>query len=91
MSKARFCLLPDTGLYHLAVGVGSPIFALFTHTNPELVRPEIGIYELAFRVDESKGLDPFGLPYGTNDLNVDELFAQASGLIRRIKENETLV
>jgi ADP-heptose:LPS heptosyltransferase len=91
MTKVKFVMLPDTGLYHLAVGIGIPIFGLFTHTNPELVRPEDGICEIAFQEDPDKGLDQFGLPYGTRDLAVDELIAQLDNLVQRIGRNEALV
>jgi ADP-heptose:LPS heptosyltransferase len=91
MTKVKFVMLPDTGLYHLAVGIGVPIFGLFTHTNPELVRPERGIYEIAFQEDPDKGLDQFGLPYGTRDLPVSELIVRVESLVQRIIRNETLV
>lgn len=59
MKLVDFVILPDTGLYHLAVGVSVPVFCYFTYTNPKLVEPDYGIYQLCYK--ETEELDDFGL------------------------------
>jgi len=82
--KSRFVIVPDTGLYHLAVGLDVPILGIFTHTNPELVRPSRGIFEICFKASLTKELSPEGLPYGTRDLGLIDLKDALSKLIRRL-------
>jgi ADP-heptose:LPS heptosyltransferase len=84
MQKVNFVVVPDTGLFHLALGVGAPILSIFTHTNPELVRPDGGEYEICFQADSSKGFSVEGLPYGTGELNSDYLHDMAAKLISRL-------
>lgn len=52
IKKSNFIIVPDTGLFHIAVANGTPIFSIFTYTNPKLVEPLKGIFEIVFKEDE---------------------------------------
>ncbi len=71
MKWSKFIIVPDTGLYHIAVSVGIPIFSVFAFSNPELVKPSSGITQIYFEPTNNK--DPFGLPLGTNKVLMSEL------------------
>ena len=71
MKLVNFAILPDTGLYHLAVGVGVPVFCYFTYTNPKLVEPDEGIYQLCYK--ETEELDTFGLHKCSSDITITDL------------------
>lgn len=72
MTHSRWVMLPDTGLYHLAVALAIPIFCIFTHTNPELVRPDGGKYVLCFKPTSHIG--QAGLPLGTKEIDQELLW-----------------
>ena len=67
MKAVDFVIVPDTGLYHLAVGVGVPVFCYFTYTNPKLVEPDEGIYQMCYK--EIEEFDNFGLYKCSSDID----------------------
>jgi ADP-heptose:LPS heptosyltransferase len=86
MARAKLCILPDSGLFHLAVGVGAATLGVFTHTNPELVRPNTSRVEFCYREDSTKQRSHlFDLPHGSRNLNADELITACEKLLERIK------
>ncbi len=74
MKLSDFIIVPDTGLYHMAVAIKIPIYSIFTYTNPKLVEPTNGIYKLVFKEDktleENKKLV---LKFGTKDIELSKL------------------
>lgn len=44
MSLSEFIITPDTGLYHMAVAIGLPLFGIFTCTSLVEVEPAEGLY-----------------------------------------------
>ena len=84
IKNSRFVIVPDSGIYHLAIGLGVPILGIFTHTNPELVRPSSGDFEFCFKPDPEKGWTPEGLSYGTRDLKLVDLENTLSLLMQRL-------
>ncbi|MEA3554577.1 MAG: glycosyltransferase family 9 protein [Campylobacterota bacterium] len=71
MKYSEFIIVPDTGLYHIAVAVGIPIFSIFTYTNPKLVEPSSGKFKLCYKeIDE---YDIFGLNKCTKELDIKYL------------------
>ncbi len=71
MKNMKFAILPDTGLFHLAVGVNIPIFSYFTYTHPKLVEPKNHIYQFCYHETEKKDL--FGLPKCTQNISFEKL------------------
>lgn len=66
---SNFIIVPDTGLYHIAVAMNTPIFSVFTYTNPKLVEPLKGIYKIVFKEDKTlfKNKD-LELKFGTQEI-----------------------
>ena len=88
MKLVNFVILPDTGLYHLAVGVGVPIFCYFAYTNPKLVEPEQGIFQLCYK--EIDRLDNFGLKQCSSDIdefNLIQCFKQFKSKLEIYRNN----
>jgi ADP-heptose:LPS heptosyltransferase len=71
MQLSKFIIVPDTGLYHIAIGVGVPTFTVFTYTNPELVRPSSGIFQACYQ--ETDQLDKFGLKICDKDIGIEKI------------------
>lgn len=82
MINVEFIMVPDTGLFHMGVAVGVPIYCIFTYTNPSLVFPDSGIIETCFIEDE---LDiKTGLYFGTKNISLDFLKLKMDILIDKI-------
>lgn len=56
----------------MAVGVGVPIFCIFTYTNPILVEPDDGIFQACFKETDKKDVN--GVILGTADFEESYLF-----------------
>lgn len=82
MKLVKFVMLPDTGLYHIAVGIKVPILGIFTYTNPILVVPNDGIVSICFQEGDRKMNDFFY--YGTNKIEIESLFLQVDRLLEKI-------
>ena len=80
MSLVKFVFLPDTGLYHMAVGVGASILCIFTYTNPILVEPDEGIFQACFKEIDKKDVN--GITLGRGDLEKSYLFECISIFIK---------
>ncbi|MGJ0343719.1 glycosyltransferase family 9 protein [Aliarcobacter cryaerophilus] len=86
MKLSSFIIVPDTGLYHVAVSVKIPIYGIFTYTNPKLVEPANGIYQLVFKEDKTlKENENLELKFGTKNIdllklirNFDEFYIELS-------------
>ncbi|MCT7518514.1 glycosyltransferase family 9 protein [Aliarcobacter cryaerophilus] len=74
MKLSDFIIVPDTGLYHMAVAIKIPIYSIFTYTNPKLVEPTSGIYKLVFEenkiLKENENLE---LKFGTKNIDLFKL------------------
>ena len=68
MESVRLSILPDTGLFHLAVAAGRPLFGIFTHTHPQLVDPHLPHVKFAFIPNDLGLMDQNGLRYGTKEI-----------------------
>lgn len=71
MDMVNFVYLPDTGLYHMAVGLSVPILCIFTHTNPILVQPDEGVFKACFKNTDT--IDLNGVTLGSPNLEEDYL------------------
>lgn len=83
MQLSKFFVVPDTGLFHLAVGAKIPILGIFTYTNPLLVEPQQTIYESCFC--PTSEVDLHGLPLGTSEIPDEILFSAAEKLIKKLQ------
>lgn len=88
MLFAKFIIVPDTGLYHIAVALGIPMLVFFTYTNPKLVLPESGIIEFCF--NETANVGSNNLPYGDNQITHQNLKESLDKLMKKlsIKDRE---
>jgi ADP-heptose:LPS heptosyltransferase len=84
MLSVRFVIVPDTGLLHLAIGLGVKIMAFFPYTNPELVRPNAKNYISIFEPDISSKPIPGLLPYGMGTPSIDNLLRMTVSFRNRI-------
>jgi ADP-heptose:LPS heptosyltransferase len=82
MKQMLFTIVPDTGLYHISIGLERPTFAIFTHTNPILVEPSHGIYELCFQESTVYGSD--GLKQGIKEIDTEYLLKRTYHFINRL-------
>lgn len=82
MKYMRFTIVPDTGLYHISVGLELPTFGIFTYTNPILVEPSHGIYKLCFQENGEYGKD--GLKQGTKEIETQFLIESTQKFMNQI-------
>ncbi|MBD3842641.1 MAG: hypothetical protein IE909_12300, partial [Campylobacterales bacterium] len=71
MSVSKFIIVPDTGLFHMAIALKVPVFSVFTYTHPNLVKPQESIATLCYEETESN--DHFGLPICTNQISINKI------------------
>ena len=88
MLRAKFVILPDSGLFHIATGLGINILALFTYTNPELVRPEADSCTIVFEPDDLCRSETNGLPFGAGLPSTDKLLSITSRFLARVENRE---
>lgn len=60
----QFVVTGDTGLMHLAFGVGTPVLGLFTYTQPYHVMPEGVVCQACFKPNP-ENIDEYGEPLGS--------------------------
>lgn len=82
MKHVSFTVVPDTGLYHISIGLECPTFGIFTYTNPVLVKPNDGTYELCFQETGEYGRD--GLKQGTKEIDTEYLLNSTHSFISRL-------
>jgi ADP-heptose:LPS heptosyltransferase len=85
MLSVRFVMVPDTGLLHLAIGLGVKAMVFFPYTNPELVRPEAKNYVSIFRPDTSSEPVPGVLPYGTGTPSIEDILLATSSFRNQLE------
>lgn len=85
MKFSKFILVPDTGLYHIAVALEVPILGIFTYTNPLLVLPSSGINEFCFQ--EVNECDLHGMKLGKKEIEDKTLFQAYEKLADKLKNN----
>jgi ADP-heptose:LPS heptosyltransferase len=74
LQKVRFVIVPDTGVYHLAVATRTPILGIFVYTPPEEVRPSCGSYINCYKEGaERRPYGERGLVYAEANLDDDYL------------------
>jgi len=84
MLNAKLVITPDSGLFHIAVGLGVELLAFFTYTNPELVRPESENVTIFFNPDTSNDTREALLPFGNGLPSIDTILATASSTLNRL-------
>jgi len=84
MLSVRFVIVADTGLLHLAIGLGVKTMAFFPYTNPELVRPDAKDYISIFEPDTSSKPIPGLLPYGLGTPSIEDLLRMTLSFRNRI-------
>jgi ADP-heptose:LPS heptosyltransferase len=74
LQKVRFVIVPDTGVYHLAVATRTPILGIFVYTPPEEVKPSCGSYINCYKEGaERRPYGERGLVYAEANLDDDYL------------------
>lgn len=87
MKLIHFIITPDTGLYHIAVAIGIPIFGIFTYTDPKLVEPDQGTFVLCFEPQDE--LKSANIRFGRKDLNLDYLLESTNQFIKLLEEKKS--
>jgi ADP-heptose:LPS heptosyltransferase len=85
--RSNFMVVSDSGILHLTVAVGRPFLAIFTHTPPEVVIPQEGLYEVCFR--KSSPPVPFvtpGLFYGDPLITEAEILQRLASLLDKLEK-----
>jgi ADP-heptose:LPS heptosyltransferase len=82
LRRSRFFVTPDTGLMHLAIGLGVPTLAIFPFTNPSLIEIPGANLQTCF-VENSSDEYHDGLPVGDRDIPVELMIRQFEILYRR--------
>ena len=88
MRAVRLSILPDTGLFHLAVASGTPVLGIFTHTHPLHVDPFLDRVHIVFKEDRAAGLDQHGLPHGSQKITGQEALGALRVLMREMDSKE---
>lgn len=70
MRSVRLSILPDTGLFHLALAAGGPVLGIFTHTPPQLVDPKLPQVSILFEENSAGLAYSDELPFGTKEIPV---------------------
>lgn len=86
MLNAKLVITPDSGLFHIAVGLGVELLAFFTYTNPELVRPESKNVTIFFNPVASNDTGETFLPFGNGLPPIDSVLATASSVLNRLDD-----
>jgi ADP-heptose:LPS heptosyltransferase len=87
MMAAKFVILPDSGLFHVAVGLGVNILAVFTHTNPELVRPKARNCTIIFDADKHIKDKATNLSFGSGTPSTERLLAITAAFLDEIRNS----
>jgi len=82
LKRSRFFVTPDTGLMHLAIGLGVPTLALFPYTNPALIETPGANLRTCF-VESLSGEYHDGHPVGDRDIPVELMIRQFEILYRK--------
>jgi ADP-heptose:LPS heptosyltransferase len=85
MLNAKIVITPDSGLFHIAVGLGVELLAFFTYTNPELVRPESENVTIFFNPVTSNESSEMFLPFGNGLPPVESILTTASSVLNRLE------
>jgi ADP-heptose:LPS heptosyltransferase len=88
MLRAKFVIVPDSGLFHIAVGLGVNILAFFTYTNPNLVRPEARNCRIVFRPEEIGEGGGDKLPHGFGMPSIEQIRSIVSSFLRDVVRTE---
>jgi ADP-heptose:LPS heptosyltransferase len=84
MLNAKIVITPDSGLFHIAVGLGVELLAFFTYTNPELVRPESKNVTIFFNPTTAHDTSETFLPFGNRLPSIDNVLATVSSVLKRL-------
>lgn len=84
--SVRLSILPDTGLFHLAVASGGSVLGIFTHTHPLHVDPFLDRVRIVFRKGSEAGVDLHGLPFGSKQIVLQEVIDSLLMLLDRTEE-----
>jgi ADP-heptose:LPS heptosyltransferase len=84
MLNAKIVITPDSGLFHIAVGLGVELLAFFTYTNPELVRSESKNVTIFFYPATSNDTSETVLPFGNGLPPIDSILTTASSVLNRL-------
>ena len=85
MKLCKFIVVPDTGLYHIAIALEIPILGIFTYTNPLLVLPSSDINAFCFQ--ETNECDLHGVKLGKKEIEDKVLFQAYEQLADKLKNN----
>jgi ADP-heptose:LPS heptosyltransferase len=87
LQKVRFVIVPDTGVYHLAVATRTPILGIFVYTPPEEVKPSGGAFINCYKEGaERRPYGERGLVYAEANLLDDYLESCLDKLMTEITQ-----
>jgi ADP-heptose:LPS heptosyltransferase len=84
MLNAKIVITPDSGLFHVAVGLGVELLAFFTYTNPALVQPESKKVTIFFNPVTSNETREMFLPFGNGLPSIESILTTASSVLNRL-------
>jgi hypothetical protein len=85
MLNAKIVITPDSGLFHVAVGLGVELLAFFTYTNPALVQPESEKVTIFFNPVTSNETSEMFLPFGNGLPSIESILTTASSVLNRLE------
>ncbi|WVN42046.1 glycosyltransferase family 9 protein [beta proteobacterium MWH-UniP1] len=86
LRQSAFVVVSDSGILHLSVAVGSPFLGVFTHTPPEEVIPQSGIFETCFKPHpDAIPYGTRGLVYGDQSISEQDVLPKLDMLLQKIK------
>ena len=86
MLASRFLITPDSGLFHLAIGLGVRVLSFFTYTNPELVRPNAKNCLMLFEPDFGSAHTTTTLPFGKGTPAPEKVLEATTVFLSSIEE-----
>lgn len=86
MKFIDFVIVPDTGLFHLAMGMKVPTFCIFTYTHPILVQPNQEKYGYYF--EEGEGHDLHGLSRGKKEISINDFLETTKKFVLKLQNSK---
>jgi ADP-heptose:LPS heptosyltransferase len=84
MLRSKLVVVPDSGFFHLAIGLNVNTLAFFTYTNPELVRPENNNCTILFKPNVTESPVAGAVTTGTGTPPIDEVLSVTTEFLRAI-------
>ncbi|NLK66694.1 MAG: glycosyltransferase family 9 protein [Campylobacteraceae bacterium] len=87
IKNSKFIIVPDTGIMHLSFALKTPVFCVFTETNPIIVEPENDniILKSSYKLANPPIYDRNGVPKCTGDIEIKTIikdFDEFMGILK---------